>query len=251
VDQEKQSRGQPIRTQLLWAGATAGLLIIAILIGYRYDITLWDWIKLLIVPAVIAGGGFWFNSQQSVREQKLANKRAQEEALQAYLDQMSQLLLDKERPLLQSKEGDTARTLAGSLTLTVLPRLDGARRRNVLLFLYQSGLITKTRSVIPLSGAYLGMAHLGFFDLSNADLSGANLSGADLSETNLEEADLNGVDLSRAHGLTEEQLGEARTLKGATMPDGQTLESYYNPDWPTFEDWLKDKKAQGKDEKNE
>jgi hypothetical protein len=45
VDQEKQSRWQPTRTQLLWAGATAGLLTIVILIGYRYDITLWDWIK--------------------------------------------------------------------------------------------------------------------------------------------------------------------------------------------------------------
>jgi hypothetical protein len=31
-------------------------LTIAVLIGYRYDITLWDWIKLLVVPAVIAGG---------------------------------------------------------------------------------------------------------------------------------------------------------------------------------------------------
>jgi hypothetical protein len=61
VDQEQQSRWQPTRTQLLWAGATAALLTAAVLIGYRYDITLWDWIKLLIVPAVIAGGGLWFN----------------------------------------------------------------------------------------------------------------------------------------------------------------------------------------------
>jgi hypothetical protein len=37
----------------LW---TAGIVvIISIIIGYRYDITLWDWIKLLIVPAVIGG----------------------------------------------------------------------------------------------------------------------------------------------------------------------------------------------------
>ena len=42
-------------------------------------------------------------------------------------------------------------------------------------------------------------------------LTDANLSGADLSYTNL----------SRARGVTEEQLeGEAQTLEGATMPDG-------------------------------
>lgn len=46
----------------------------------------------------LASGGLWFNVQQRQREQKLANERAQGEALQAYLDRMSQLLADKERP---------------------------------------------------------------------------------------------------------------------------------------------------------
>ena len=36
---------------------------------YPYGITLWDWIKLLVVPAVIAGGGLWFNTQQRAREE--------------------------------------------------------------------------------------------------------------------------------------------------------------------------------------
>ena len=58
MDQQDQPRWRPTRRQLLWAGATAGLLTIAILVGYRYDITLWDWIKLLVVPAVIADVGF-------------------------------------------------------------------------------------------------------------------------------------------------------------------------------------------------
>src|SRR5215213_11351235 len=75
------------------------LLAVAVLIGYRYDITLWDWIKLLIVPAVIAGGGLWFNVQQREREHRIASERAQDEALQGYLDGTSQLLTDKERPL--------------------------------------------------------------------------------------------------------------------------------------------------------
>jgi uncharacterized protein YjbI with pentapeptide repeats len=69
---------------------------------------------------------------------------------------------------------------------------------------------------------------------------GADLSNADLREADLREADLSGANLRHAQVWTEDQLSEARTLEGATMPNGQK-----------YEDWLKDKKAQGKDEKNE
>src|SRR5215208_7511864 len=104
------SSWRPTRRQLLRAGAVVALLTIAILMGYRYSITLWDWIKLLIVPAVIAGGGLWFNRQQrereletarAQREQELeiAERRTQDEALQTYLDQMSDMLIpNKEQP---------------------------------------------------------------------------------------------------------------------------------------------------------
>ena len=119
MDQQEQSRWQPTRRQLLWAGATVGLLTIAILIGYRYHITLWDWIKLLVVPVVIAGGGIWFNRQQRERELKIAReqreqeveiaeRRTQDEALQAYLDQMSDMLVPKaDQPsLYKARPGD-------------------------------------------------------------------------------------------------------------------------------------------------
>ena len=82
---------------------------------------------------------------------------------------------------------------------------------------------------------------------------GANVVGAgNLSEaSDLSGADLSGADLSGAYQLMpDEQISAAKTLEGATMPDGQTLKGATNPDGPTFEDWLKDKKAQGKDEKN-
>jgi hypothetical protein len=34
---------------------------LAVRISNRYEKTLWDWIELLIIPAVIAAGGFWFS----------------------------------------------------------------------------------------------------------------------------------------------------------------------------------------------
>ena len=221
MDQHQKSLWRPTRRQLLWAGATVGLLTIAILIGYRYDITLWDWIKLLIVPAVIAGGGLWFNRQQRERELEtarqerereveIAERRTQDEALQAYLDQMGQLLLDKDRPLRQSKEDDEVRTLARARTLTLLSRLDRTRKRSAVQFLYESGRVDPERRIVDLTGA----------DLSRANLSDANLSDAD--------------------GITNEVLAQqAKSLKDATMPNGQK-----------YEDWLKSK-DRGEDGENE
>jgi hypothetical protein len=76
-------------------------------------------------------------------------------------------------------------------------------------------------------------------DLHEATLQGANLQGANLQEANLRGAKLQGADLQKAE-ITDEQLADAHSLQGATMPDGQK-----------YEDWLKDKEGSGKDVENE
>ena len=53
----------------------------------------------------------------------------------------------------------------------------------------------------------------------NADLQGTDLSDAELSGADLSKADLSGANLSGAT-VTTEQLEQAKSLKGATMPDG-------------------------------
>jgi uncharacterized protein YjbI with pentapeptide repeats len=151
----------------------------------------------------------------------------------------------------------------------VLRRLDGALAVAILRFLTEAGLINKGRPVIgslvgahlrdaKLQGSVLRNTALQGVDFSGADMRGAdlrdadlgmseetkkaaNLRGADLTRANLTDADLSGADLSGATAITNEELEQqAASLKGATMPNGQK-----------YEDWLKDKKAQGKDEKNE
>src|SRR5215211_1228816 len=261
LEQKQEPRWQPTRRQLLWAGAVVAVLTIAILIGYRYGITLWDWIKLLIIPAVIAGGGLWFNTQQREREQRIADNHTQDDSLQAYLDGMSQLLTDKDLPLHSAQPGDSLSTVARARTLTVLGRLDSGRKRSVLQFLYESGLIYKEQTllnesdlierrhnIVSLQQAALSRANLIDAYLREADLSRANLSYTDLSRANLSEANLGWANLSEARGWTEDQLTEASTLVGATMPDGQilqgipdgqTLQGDAVPDRPTFEEWLK------------
>jgi hypothetical protein len=117
---------------------------------------------------------------QRKRELEVESQRAQDAALRAYLDQMSQLLTDKDRPLHRAQVGDILSSVARAQTLTVLPRLDDDSKARVLQFLYESGLISKDRVVLELKGADLSGANLRKADLSEADLRKANLHEADL-----------------------------------------------------------------------
>lgn len=58
-------------------------------------------------------------------------------------------------------------------------------------------------------------------NLRGANLSGANLRNAYMSNSILAEADLSGANLSAAT-VTPEQLAKAKSLTGATLPDGST-----------------------------
>jgi hypothetical protein len=117
------------------------------------DKTLWDWFQLLIIPLVLAIGGFWFATVQDNRQQELEDQRAQDTALQAYLDQMSELLISGD--LRGSEEGDEVRTLARARTLTILERVEADRKAQVLRFLFEANLVNSSDPVISLAGADL------------------------------------------------------------------------------------------------
>jgi uncharacterized protein YjbI with pentapeptide repeats len=232
--------------------------------GFR-GMTVRDWLQLLIVPLALVVISFLFTMQQNARQQqienqraeaerRLAEQRAQDETLQAYLDQLSNLLLEKD--LRKSEEGSEVRTLARARTATVIQRLDADGNRNVIRFLDEAGLTKVGQSSLPLlAGVDLQGARLGGIDLVSTDLNDANLSDADLSKANLLdanlrkaelrnadlryadlryadliEANLNDADLSdanlieanliNARGITKEQLEkQTENLKGAIMPD--------------------------------
>ena len=238
--------------------------------------TVWDWMSLLIVPIVLSIITLAFTWQQNARqndiedrrarqarkieiqraeaERELAKERAQDEALQAYLNQMDTLLLEKD--LLNAQQDSVVVTLASVVvtlararTLTVLERLDPSRKTAVMQFLIEAELVfrgmVQLDPVIELHGANLGEidmsglgANLSGAILSEADLSDANLSNtiqvatilykANLSGANLRRAVLSRASLSGATGITNGELEQrAKSLEGATMPNGQK-----------YEDWL-------------
>ncbi len=204
--------------------------------------TLWDLLQLLIVPIMLAIGGFWLNQIQKSREEKTAKQRAEDEqkiatdnqreaALQAYIDKLSELLLKGHLSELKP-EYEEVRKIARVRTLTVLHRLDGARKGSVLQFLHEAGLLDKDKPIVDLDGANLNETNLSEVNLSKANLRGVDLKGAnlwranlwrvDLSKANLNEADFRGAYLGEANlsitTLIGADLGHAN-LTGANLQD--------------------------------
>jgi hypothetical protein len=95
-------------------------LSILTLVGWPFDVTLWNWLDLLIIPVVLAIGGFLFTRSENRAKRAAAERRALDDTLQAYLDGMSQLLTDKDLPLQTAHPNDTLSTVARARTLTVL-----------------------------------------------------------------------------------------------------------------------------------
>lgn len=155
-----------------------------------------------------------FNLATTRTEQQIAATRYKQDLLQAYLDRMSELLLEKN--LRTSQPNSEVRNVARVRTITILFQLDARRIGYVFAFLREFGLmsIKSDDTIVSLSGAAL----------DNVNWSQANLGEADLGEANLGEANLNGADLSRADlsdvVITEDQLKTAKSLAGVTMPDG-------------------------------
>ncbi len=222
------------------------VVIALIIVGYRFDWTgfngnnksgktLWDWLQLLIIPAVLAVGGFWLSQIQKSREQRTTQQQAelereltrdnqQETLLQAYIDKMSELLLEKH--LRESDPDAEVRKIARVRTLTVFPRLDAIRKRSVLQFLYESGLLDKNKRTINLRGANLSDANLTEIDLHEADLRGANLKGANLDWTNLSGSNLSKADLSKATLIVANLSGA--DLSGTNLYESNLSEAYLN-----------------------
>src|SRR5215217_6859797 len=196
--------------------------------------TLRNWLPIagaLLVSLVIALG-IWeitwqlekLENQRAEVERELAERRAQDEALQAYLDQMSQLILD--RKLLEAEPGDSVHTLAQARTSTAILRLDAEHNESVTHFLITSDLSVRSKdSARLLRGSTLSHAKLSGAHLPNADLVGAELSGADLSNALLDNADLvahlPNADLSGAN-LIGADLSEAN-LFSADLSDANLI----------------------------
>jgi uncharacterized protein YjbI with pentapeptide repeats len=188
---------------------------------YQPGKRLWDWLQLLgifAIPAVVGLGAAWYTAQQGKVSDRENTDNQRETLLQAYIDNMSELLLEKK--LRDSAEDDEVRTIARVRTLTVLSRLDANRKASVLQLLYKPDLLAKSKPIIDLKSADLSRANLsGTYlreaRLSEVNLNGANLEKADLNKASLPLAELSGANMREAR-LSEANMREA-DLSGARL----------------------------------
>jgi len=221
-----------------------------------------------IIGAAVALANLYFsrmnlqhNREALDRQVEVEASRTQDAALQAYYEQMGKLLIEDN--LREAELHSDLRLLAEAETVTVLREINPTRKGQLISFLARALLIHTDDQLIVLASADLrhaslrgqalweadfSYADLSHADLREADLSRANLAGttligadlrraglghADLALADLTNADVTDADLSNAK-VTDEQLRTTRSLKNATMPNGQT-----------YEDWLKSREEDG------
>jgi uncharacterized protein YjbI with pentapeptide repeats len=226
---------------------------------FQWTRTLWSWLQFPVLAVLLLAGVAWLNLQQSqallqlgqqqrVTALRVAHDQQQETLLMNYIDAISDLMVHDK--LLTAKPIDPAAVIAEARTQEVLKQLDPDRKAMLMQFLYGTELINNDHHIISMIGADLSHALLRGLDLRDTDLAGANLSGADLRGTNLSyatlsfanltgtnlagadlygsdmhNANLAGTDLSKTNlkdalGLNDSLLAQAKSLSGATMPDG-------------------------------
>jgi uncharacterized protein YjbI with pentapeptide repeats len=227
AESEQRSRRLPSWLVVFAAflAAVVGVIVVRLILfgfagntiwDYRFaGKTVWKYLDVFLVPVAVALVTVWLTLWENRRQRKyetvqerlqqqaadirkareleVENQRTQDSALQTYIDQMSQLLADKEQPLHRASPGDNLSAIARGQTLTLLARLNNDRKSKVIQFLYESHLISTDRLVIHLAGADLRGIDLRHFDLRSAHLRGVDLRHADMSDTNLSGANLDGA----------------------------------------------------------
>jgi len=201
------------------------LLILFFVLGYTVlapytefrEQKVWDWLGLGIVSLAIALVGLLFTHRQREQQEAATREHEQDAALAAYLDQMSDLMINqqlgKDR---KDNLKEHIRKVAEARTITVLLGVDSEHKRRPLKLVYELGLINTPHPVLKLKNVGLDEADLSELTLRDACLEGAdlrraNLHGADLEGSNLNLADLRGANLSGAD------------LSGANLTDANFL----------------------------
>ncbi|HEY9505076.1 MAG TPA: pentapeptide repeat-containing protein [Gemmatimonadales bacterium] len=170
---------------------------------------LWDWLDLLVVPLFLALAAWFLDGSRKRSDQRVETDRQHQKTLEEYFAFMTEILFKNQ---FQGSDAKTARSIARMRTLAALRQLDGARKAQLIQFLYEAGLLNKD-PVLQLNGANLELADLDEATLQQAELrgvylvraslrgghlAGADLRGSDFTESDLTETDLRGADLTQA-----------------------------------------------------
>ncbi len=133
--QQEQSSWGLSKKQVRWATSIVALAFLIVVCGYALgwewtgfpERTLWDWLRLLIIPAVIAGGTIWFNQRQQDRQEQEQWALADLEERQARHNEMVKAL---------QEEKESVAYIAVRVREEGLPDDNKERRAQLLMALY-------------------------------------------------------------------------------------------------------------------
>lgn len=200
---------------------TAAIEFLVLLGGYSLILAsgkrVWSWLELLIVPAVLALGAWWLQKSERETEREIADKQRRQSTLESYFDWVGRLLINEVRQEMSEEDGidPWLSMIIRARTLAALRALEATGRRQILEFLYDTGLISVSVTIpIGKYHAFEGIHHrerasefsedAPALDLSGAllagvDLSGSLLDGIWLTEAILRDADFRGASLKGAN----------------------------------------------------
>jgi uncharacterized protein YjbI with pentapeptide repeats len=197
--------------------------------------TVWDWLQLLIVPAILAVIAVGYNAAQASREHQREDRRiredraiaraaAQDAAVLAYFAQGRDLIL-RENLVASSPAAELAR----NKTLAIVHRLDGTRKAEIVRFLFEANLLARKLQILNLAEADLRHLNLAYarvpqdVSLHDAILRRARFDGTRLVGTDFTHADLQGASFRGA--LLGGVEFQGANLKGAVFDGARFGES--------------------------
>lgn len=165
--------------------------------------TLWDFVQLLVIPVVLSLGVLYFNQQERKTERRMTEERAQDSALQNYLDRLSDLILSRslldEEKSLERSDASPVHQVAQVRTITILRQLNTRRQNIIFQFLRDTNLAASLLTNASLLDINLHDAHIWNINICRSSLIRAKMSGASLYGADLREAKLIDADLSRTN----------------------------------------------------
>jgi uncharacterized protein YjbI with pentapeptide repeats len=227
----------PTRKQVVWSVRITIVVIVVVLtvllllygISFLFGVELMNLLKLLAIPITIGAAVPLLNWLQKRRELEFEEQRAKTDALLQFLDQLTQLLLDKDKQKARLVKMDITpdiHEVISARTEAIGPNLTPEGNQSLINFLFGLGLLNKADPIISLAGRNFSGVDWSGTDLREVDLTAANLRGAVLSEANLERANLERADLVKANlngaNFEDADLQEAH-LSGTSLLGGANL----------------------------
>ena len=156
--------------------------------------TLWDWLDLLIIPVVIGLLGWSFSQAEKAKTKNREEERSENESFESFLQTMTDLIIKNK---LHDEPSRQTLAIARARINVAFNNLNGARKGQVLQFLYESYLID-INPKLKLRGANLKDAVLDEIVLGESEIRGAYFNKASIKDANLKGAILVGCDFTQA-----------------------------------------------------